>query len=473
MSKSLGNFTFNQRSDWLIFQGTFISSLSISKLKIIENGLMGIKNGIIKFIYDNIADVPNNIYNDIQKYNIPIKVLKRGEFLIPGFIDTHTHAAQYSFSGGGRIPLLQWLNKYTFPTECRFKDDKFATDIYTKAVKRHLMNGTTTCCYYGTIHLSSSKILTNIIHKIGQRAYIGKVCMDRNAPDYYIETTENSINDTKLIIEYINSLNTTLIKPIITPRFVPTCTSTLMNNLSNLANEYELPIQSHISENKEEIAWVKELHPDCNHYTDVYYKHGLLNHRTIMAHGIYLSQDELDLFKQQNAGISHCPNSNYSLNSGIADIKSLIQQDIKIGLGTDVAGGYHTSILNSIRQAIIASKSKCFEHDNNQINHQQTNDNQIKPLNYIEAFYLATIGGAKLCNIQDMVGSFEVNKEFDALVINLNVKNTPVDIFDMDTIENLFQKFIFLADDRNIIQIYVAGKKCVDKDNEENVFCCL
>ncbi|KAB1279835.1 Guanine deaminase [Camelus dromedarius] len=207
-----------------------------------------------------------------------IRELSHHEFFMPGLVDTHIHAPQYSFAGSNvDLPLLEWLTKYTFPTEHKFQSIDFAEEVYTRVVRRTLKNGTTTACYFGTIHTDSSLLLAEITDKFGQRAFVGKVCMDLNdtVPEYK-ETTEESVKETE--------------------RFV---SEMLQRN-------------SHISENRDEIKAVKNLYPSYKNYTDVFDKNNLLTNKTVMAHGCYLSEEELDVFRERGASISHCPNSNLS-----------------------------------------------------------------------------------------------------------------------------------------------------------------
>jgi len=289
--------------------------------------------------------------------------------------------------------------------------------------------------------------LTDIVSDVGQRAFIGKVCMDRNSPDYYIESTESSIAETEQFINLVKSKNNSLITPIVTPRFVPSCTSELMFALGKLASKHDVPIQSHISENKNEVSWVGQLHPDHDSYSSVYAAHGLLTDRTIMAHGVHLTDDELKIFKEKGAAVSHCPVSNFSLCSGTLCVRNVLEHDIKLGLGTDVSGGYTTSLLEVMRQTIIAANVVHF------------NDSKYAPLSWQEAFFLATVGGSRVINMPDKLGNFLPGKFFDALIIDPFVTKSPFSVFEADTLSEIFQKFIFLGDDRNIVEVYVNGKK--------------
>ncbi|KAL0607127.1 LOW QUALITY PROTEIN: Guanine deaminase [Plecturocebus cupreus] len=243
-----------------------------------------------------------------------IRELSHHEFFMPGLVDTHTHASQYSFSGSSvDLPLLDWLTKYTFPTEHRFQNIDFAEEVYTRVVRRTLKNGTTTACYFGTIHTDSSLLLAEITDKFGQRAFVGKVCMDLNDtfPEYK-ETTEESIKETERFVSEMLQRNYSRVKPIVTPRFPLSCSETLMSELGNIAKTRDLHIQSHISENRDEVEAVKNLYPNYKNYTDVYDKNNLLTNKTVMAHGCYLSTEELNVFHERGVSIAHCPNSNLS-----------------------------------------------------------------------------------------------------------------------------------------------------------------
>lgn len=432
-----------------VFQGNVVWSNGPQDLIFKENYLVAVStDGTILFMEDasQLSILQEKFSFGLDK----VKVLSAEQFLIPGFIDTHIHAPQYVFTGTGYDrPLLEWLNTYTFPRESEFKSDDYATDSFGKVVHRSLACGSTTACYFGTIHTSACKILANTAIKYGQRAFIGKVNMDRNSPDYYVESTEESIEATRQFVEFCLELKNTLVTPVVTPRFVPTCTPKLMTFLGEFASKYNLQIQSHISENKDEIEWVKSLHPECESYSEVYESYKLLTSKTIMAHCIHLSQEELDLFKRNQVGIAHCPNSNFSLSSGICNVREMLDMGItKVGLGTDVGGGYSPCVLDSMRQAAIASKVAAMTIGNN----------KQKPLNLAELLYLGTLGGARALNIQETVGNFQVSKEFDALLVSIEDEfDRNIHVFPHDTFETLVEKFVYLGDDRNIKQVFVKG----------------
>uniref|UniRef100_A0A8C6YX70 Guanine deaminase n=1 Tax=Nothoprocta perdicaria TaxID=30464 RepID=A0A8C6YX70_NOTPE len=344
-----------------------------------------------------------------------IRELSNHEFFMPGLVDTHIHAPQYSFAGTRiDLPLLQWLTTYTFPTEDKFKDKDFAEEVYTRVVRRTLKNGTTTACYFATIHTDTSLLLAEIIDKFGQRAFVGKVCMDLNdSVPQYKETTVHSIQETERFVKEL------------------------------------LEKKSHISENEEELKIVKNLFPDYQNYTEVYDRNKLLTSKTVMAHACYLSEEELKLFNLRGASISHCPTSNSSLCSGILNVQKVLKHNVKLGLGTDVAGGYSASMLDAIRKTMMASNALLLSKVNE------------RGLTLEEAFRLATLGGSQVLGLEDVIGNFEVGKEFDALLINTKASDSPFDLFSSDAFEDTLQKFLYLGDDRNISEVYVSGKQVV------------
>lgn len=431
-----------------VFSGSIIHSLSLDNLEVLPHAYLGVStDGKIVFVETKQND--NTLQTLKEKYNFTDShIVDLGkQILIPGFIDTHTHAPQYVFSGTGTdLPLMKWLEKYTFHYEKKCIDDDFSRQTFTKAVSRHLSYGSTTCVYFSALFLNATKVLADVVDNLGQRAFIGKVCMDQHSPSDYVRTTEENLQETEEFIELIKQRNNSLITPVITPRFVPTCSNNLLQKLGELCEKHKVPVQSHVSENKDEVSFVSSLHPGSS-YTGVYDKFHLMTSRTIMAHGVYLTDDELKLFKEREASISHCPVSNFSLCSGVFGARKAIDMGIKVGLGTDVAGGYSASLLDTIRQAITASN----------LIHLQ--NNETKALSWQEAFYLATVGGSQVIGMEDSLGNFLPGKFFDALVIDPSAPNSPIDVFADDKLIEIFQKFIFLGDDRNIQQVWVNGKK--------------
>ncbi|XP_069675243.1 guanine deaminase-like [Periplaneta americana] len=429
-----------------IIVGPIVHSEKISPLTIIENGLIAVVKGKIVAVENTTA----NLEKIKEQYSITddfVYTLGEGEFVMPGLVDTHIHAPQYPNAGlGYDKQLLDWLQIYTFPLEKKYSDLDFATKVYEAIVKKTLANGTTTATYFATIHLSSSEVLADIVARLGQRAFIGKVNMNYDTPEGYGETTEESYQNTEDFIKLLKSQDNDLVMPIITPRFALSCDMELMKKLGDLASQYDVHVQTHISENRGEVAAVAQLYPDCKNYADVYDKAKLLTKKTVLAHGVYLLDDELAVLAARGSSVSHCPNSNTSLKSGLCDVRRLINAGVKVGLGTDVSGGYSPSILDTIRNTLDVSIHISFKDEN------------YVPLTYHEAFYLATLGGATAVALDDKIGNFKVNKDFDALIVNM-MNPGPIDILQPYKTEALVQKFLYNGDDRNISKVFVAGRQ--------------
>lgn len=411
-------------------KGNIVYAKDFGKYNIINNGIIVVLDGIIQ-----------GVYNKLPSQYANLKLRDYGDkLIIPGFVDLHLHASQFSNLGiGVDRELLPWLNKYTFPEEEKYNNLQYAEKIYRRLINNLWRLGTTRCCIFNTIHKESTKLLFDLFNESGLGAFIGKVNMDRECPSNLRENTETSVLDSiEIIKEYKERYK--LVKPIITPRFVPSCSFNLLKSLGEISNKFNIPIQSHLSENSKEIELVKELHPEYKSYTEVYHKANLLkNNMTIMAHCVLVSEEEIDLLKENNVFVAHCPTSNLNLSSGIAPIKKLIHKGINIGLGSDISAG-HTL---SIPQVIISSQQV------SNLRHLYSNGVEDK-LTTAELFYLATKGGGKFFG---KVGSFEKEYEFDALVIddsNLLIENNL-------SIEERLQKFIYTGSYENIIERYVAG----------------
>ncbi|XP_014859296.1 PREDICTED: guanine deaminase [Poecilia mexicana] len=433
-----------------VCRGTFVHSTAEEALQILEDALLGVDSkGKIAFIGEG-TDL-QRLSESFGFSSSAVTQLGQHEFFMPGMIDTHIHAPQYSYTGTALdMPLLQWLNTYTFPVESRFQDLEFAKKVYTQVVKRTLRNGTTTACYFATIHTDASLLLGQIANDFGQRALVGKVCMDRNdSVKHYKESSEESQEETYRFIKELLNKKYPLVKPVVTPRFAPSCTEALLAKLGEMAKNNKLHIQSHISENLEEVEWVKELFPNSESYTDIYHKCNLLTDKTIMAHGCHLSDEELVLFRKTGAALSHCPNSNISLCSGVLNVRNVLNHKVKLGLGTDVAGGYSPSILDAVRRALDSSKVLTIQ------------DPEHKTLSFEEVFRLATLGGSQALSLDERTGNFQVGKDFDALRVNVAAPGGPIDLIQNEKPQILLEKFLNLGDDRNIVEVFVAGKKVV------------
>ncbi|KAB5591757.1 Guanine deaminase [Ceratobasidium theobromae] len=473
-----------------LFYGSVINPISVHKADFQTRTLLAVSPaGIIEWVEHDVDS------SDIQRValekglvldeSVQVHELKYGEWLMPGFVDTHTHAPQFPNIGiGGQYELLDWLNNVTFPTETRFADLEFAERVYSSVVDRVLNSGTTTCCYYGTLHLEATKLLSKIIHERGQRAFVGKCNMDRNSEPYQEPSVAQSIADTKALISYIRSLSSslrnhvnghaleppssTLVHPILTPRFAISCTPELLSALGEIASsDPTLAIQTHISENTKEIEFTRTLFPECMSYAHVYKHYGLLNERTILAHAVHLEDEEMRMVHECGAGVSHCPTSNFYLNSGVAPIGEMLDRGIKVGLGTDCSGGFSPSILTAVRDAIVASKIIAMAPRPTHFK-GGTLANKTLPLSAV--LYMSTLGGAQLCNLDKSIGSLVQGKEFDAVLVsvrpesgnpgvwaNLASDKEPVGM-PLDTLEALLEKYFFCGDDRNVRRVWVRGR---------------
>ncbi|KAJ5172450.1 hypothetical protein N7492_005043 [Penicillium capsulatum] len=427
----------------------------------------------------------------------------RNEFFFPVFIgpdriDTHIHAPQFPNIGlFGSAGLLDWLNEYTFPVEASFgsksdpknqKTDPKATPpeglrVYDEVVARTLAHGTTCASYFATIHVPATNALAALCHSHGQRAFIGRVCMDNpdQCPSYYIDqSADQGFNATKSTIDYIHTLdpNGTLINPIITPRFAPSCSKHSLDGLGKLAASYTPPlhIQTHISETSDEVDLVHKLFPDAASYADVYDKAHLLTSRTILAHGVHLSHDERTLIRKRGAKVAHCPASNSALGSGLAPVRLMLDEGLTVGLGTDVSGGYSPSILETARQACLVSRLLGYSAEYQAMTGNKTSDGSEK-LSVEDSLYLATRGGAAVVDMAEDIGGFDKGMIWDAQLIELGasagrvsreraggsgvVETGPVgnvDLFGNETWQEQIQKWMWSGDDRNVKSVWVQGK---------------
>lgn len=368
--------------------------------------------------------------------------------IIPGLVDLHMHAPQYAFRGLGMdLELLDWLNTHTFPEESKYMELDYARRAYEILADDLREGATTRACIFATIHVPATSLLMELLEQTGIKAYVGKVNMNRNSPDNLCENNAlESIEATKHWLEESKGRYQN-IQPILTPRFIPSCTDELMEQLGILQRETGLPVQSHLSENYGEIEWVKELCPWSEFYGEAYDHFGLFgkNCRTIMAHCVHSSEEEIALMKQNGVFIAHCPTSNTNLSSGVAPVRTYLEQGLKTGLGSDIAGGESVSIFKVMAHAIQASKLRWRLLDDSQ-----------KPLTIEEAFYLGTKGGGEFFG---KVGSFEEGYELDAVILDDSNLRHPQPLSPKERLERM----IYLSDERNVFEKYVSGVRTSKK----------
>lgn len=421
-----------------VIKGNICYSKTSDELCIIENGYVVCENGICAGVYKELPEC----YAIFPFYDYTDKII------IPGFTDLHVHAPQYSFRGLGMdLELIGWLDTHTFVEEAKYSDLEYADNAYSIFAGDLLNSATTRACVFGTIHPEATKLLMEKLDNTGIKAYVGKVNMDRNSPSNLCEKNpEQAFADTEKWIT--GSMGFENVKPILTPRFIPTCSDGLMEKLSALQQKYSLPVQSHLSENLGEIQWVKELCPGTAFYGEAYDRYGMFGKPlpSIMAHCVHSSKDELELMKKQNVFIAHCPESNTNLSSGIAPVRTFLDMGIKTGLGSDIAAGSSLSIFKAMAMAIQCSKLRW-----------RLKDQSLAPLRIEEVFYLATKGGGKFFG---KAGSFEQGYEFDAVVIDDSTLKHPQELNARERLERL----VYLAEDRHIIAKFVSGRKLFEKN---------
>jgi len=364
----------------------------------------------------------------------------RRKLITPGFVDTHLHAPQLEMIGSYGGHLLEWLNRYTFPTERKFEDPAHARRVATAFYDELLANGTLTALVFSTIHPEATDIFFQEAEARGFRGIIGKTMMDRNAPEYLLDASPaQSYEESRTLLRKWHGRG--LLRYAITPRFAPTSTPALLEYAGQLKQEFPSAwVHTHISENRNEVQWVQELFPDAE-YADVYDRFGLLDERTVVAHGVWLSAEELDLLARRGTRVAHCPNSNLFLGSGLFPLHRVLDAGVIVGLGSDIGAGTTPSLFNAMADAYKV---------------QQVQNVSLSPF---QLWYLATLGGARALTLDGDTGSLEAGKSADFLVLDLDA--TP--LLAMRTgrassLEDLLAGLIFMGDDRAVERSVIAGR---------------
>ena len=424
-----------------VLKGHICYSQDKSTIKVYENSYLVCVDGKSKGVFENLPD---------EYKELPLKDYS-DKLIIPGMIDLHVHAPQYAFRGMCMdLELMDWLNQYTFPEEEKYTNLNYAKkaySIFTKALKN---SATTRACIFATRHKDATVLLMELMEETGLISYVGKVNMDREASEALIEeSAEASAYNT---FGWINSVNNKFqnTKPILTPRFIPCCTDELMEELKQIQMTYGIPVQSHLSESPGEIEFVHFLRPNNEFYGDAYNDYDLFGKnddintdvKTVMAHCVWSTEKEVELMKKNGVFVAHCPASNMNLSSGIAPIRKYLDLDLKIGLGSDVAGGQTESIFRAITDSIQVSKMY-WRHVNQ----------DCKPIVFSEAFFLATKGGGDFFG---KVGSFESDYEFDAIVLDDSGLEHPQEL---NVLQRLERAVYLSLDTQGICAKYVNGNQ--------------
>ncbi len=364
-----------------------------------------------------------------------------GKLIMPGFVDTHVHYPQADIIAAYGEQLLEWLERYTFPTERRFSDPEYARGVADFFLAELLRNGTTTAAVFATVHPQSVAAFFEATLALGARMIAGKVMMDRNCPEFLRDTAESSYDESKVLIEKWHGRDRLLYA--VTPRFAPTSTERQLELAGKLLDEHpDVYLQSHVAENKDEVAWVAELFPWSRSYLDVYDRYGLVRKRAIYAHCLHLDAADRDRMGATGAAMSFCPTSNLFLGSGLFDTDAAGRHGVRVGVGTDVGGGTSFSMLRTLDEAYKVAHL---------LGHR---------LSPFKAFYFATLGGARALHLDDRIGNFTAGKEGDFVVLDLAA--TPLLLRRMQhtsTLEERLFVLMMLGDDRCVAATYIMGQR--------------
>lgn len=414
-----------------VYKAHILFTKEKDKFEVYENGYIAVENGRVTGVSTDLSALDSEGAEVTDFGNC---------LLIPAMNDMHVHAPQVHNQGVAMdLELLPWLQQYTFPEEAKYADVRYAERMYRRFLHTQWLFGTMRSCVFGTVHTESTRLLMQLYQEAGMGALVGKVAMNRNCPDNLCEDVEEAVAGNEQLIAEFNKPDA-LVRPIITPRFVPSCTPELLMACGRLANTYQLPVQSHLSENTSEIAWVKDLEKESSCYGDAYNRYGLFGQTpTIMAHCVWTSGEELDMMKRNGVMVAHCPTSNFNLSSGMAPLRTFLDEGLRVGLGSDISGGHDLNMFRMLVYAIQVSK----------MHYQQ--DKSKAFLTLPEIFWIATKSAGSFFG---KVGSFEPGYEFDALVIDDKVLN-----FDNYSLLHRLERFIYLGDDRQIVRRFCRGQE--------------
>lgn len=423
-------------------KGILVYTPTFDSIEYHENEYVICKDGKSLGVFPNLPkeyqDIPVLDYSD--------------KFIVPGMADMHVHASQYGFRGIGMLldcnsEWETWFDRYSFPEESRFANLEYAEKAYDRFVTDLLKTTTTRASIFATIHRPATELLMRKLADAGFSAYVGKLNMDRNSRFGLQETTEETLRETEQWLQDVQS-GYGEVKPILTPRYTPTCTDACMEGLQALSKKYQVPVQSHLSEGLDEIEWVKELKPGLSCYGEAYDMYDLLGSKqpAVMAHVVHPNEAEYELLKTRNVLVVHCPQSNTNAAGGVAPILRMVEDGISVALGTDMAGGYSLNILRTMTDAIQASKLRWVYTERNGEPFAKKHFMTIA-----NAFYLATKGGGAFFG---KVGSFEPDYEFDAVVLD----DTPLADFVDRPVQDRFQRVLWQHTPETVVAKFIQGK---------------
>jgi len=433
----------------------------MGRLEVLENALVHVRaDGCIESVrLKDDPDFEHALHRAQQQSALTSS--GRDQLIIPGLVDLHVHAPQWPQLGKAlHLPLEDWLQKYTFPLEARYEDIHYAASVYPSLVSTLLANGTTTAMYFATIHEQATTLLASTCVELGQRAYVGRVAMDDTSqcPDYYrdrdaataVAASERSIK----AIRQLTGNTSRRVQPVITPRFIPSCTDELLTGLGELAARYHCHVQTHCSESDWEHGYVIDRlnRTDTEALADV----GLLGRHTVLAHANFITDTDMHIIRESGSGIAHCPLSNSYFANSVFPLRKALEKSLSIGLGTDIAGGHSASMFNACQHAVASSRM--LEAGVDARIHPLSRGQPHARINFLEAFYLATTGGADV--LDSPTGSFVPGNQFDALLLDLdNPVNRLNEFVDAEHWEDLLGRIIYNTQPCNISRVWVAGKR--------------
>ena len=416
-----------------ILQGNIVYAPKLGELITLPHGALVLDDGGV--LRDVLPAAPTAADAEIIDWGDAL--------LMPSFVDMHLHAPQYPMLGMGMdLPLMDWLNTYTFKTEARFADTDYARRTYRRLARDLITGGTTRVCMFSSLHTDATLILMEELERSGVTGYVGKVNMDRNSGDVLRETTEESKRETLRWLDECAQFRS--VRPILTPRFTPSCTDDLMAWLGRLAEERGLYVQSHLSENGGEIALVKELHPDCRQYWETYAKYGLWKDHTVMAHCVHSDAREREALLRGNVAVAHCAGSNINICSGVAPVRTMLDEGVWVTLGSDIAGGAILAMNHVIAMSIRASK----------ILHMQS-DGEASFLTVDEAYYLGSTAGHRYFGAD---GGFAVGQPLHAIAVDDSGFAEPVREL---SLRERFERSIYLMDKNAVRAVWSEGRRVV------------
>ena len=410
----------------------------LESVRYIVDALLVIENGLVKELGD---------YASLQAKYVGIEIVSYpGMLIMPGFIDTHIHFPQTEAIASYGEQLLEWLHKYIFPTERKFQEFAYAQKVAAIFLDELLKNGTTTALVFAAVYPESVEAFFTEASRRNLRAISGKVMMDRNAPDYLVDTPESSYHQSKQLIEKWHKNGRLLYA--VTPRFAVTSSVEQLRVASQLLDEFpDVYLHTHLSENVDEIALVKQLFPENEGYLDVYDRAGLVRNRSIFAHGVHLTDAEFARLSQAESAIAFCPTSNLFLGSGLFKLEKAKSKEhpVKLGLGTDVGAGTSFSLLQTAGEAYKVA---------------QLRKQKLSPF---QALFLATLGGARALRLEDKIGNFETGKEADFIVIDprctklLAFRNGEATATSLEELAAKVFALMVVGSDRAICATYILG----------------